>query len=142
MSDSLEPNTADEHEPTEDGGDRGQLLSRISNAMVHLYKEDFGRGPTKTKTYFAGPDIVVCVLRDTFTRAEQRMAEEGEHQRLRDTRLFFQHATEKEFRKVVEEATGRRVTSFVSGIDTREDVAIEFFTLEPDGAESAEAAET
>jgi uncharacterized protein YbcI len=119
--------------------DRGRVLSDISNAMVRLYKEDFGRGPTKARTYFAGPDVVICILRETFTRAERNLAAMGEHERLRDTRLFFQHATEREFVDTVQRFTGRNVVGFVSGTDTRNDIAVEVFLLEPTSDEAPHA---
>jgi uncharacterized protein YbcI len=59
------------------------------------------------------------------------MAELGEHQRLRDTRMFFQHATVDQFTGSVEKITGRKVRAFVSGIDTVQDVSSEVFYLEP-----------
>ncbi|WP_320670684.1 Na-translocating system protein MpsC family protein [Patulibacter defluvii] len=115
-------------------------LQSISNAMAQIYKSQFGRGPTKVRTFFAGPDTVVCVLEDTQTPAERRLVELGEYQRLRDVRLFFQYATEDELKRPVEAATGRRVRAFVSGIDTRADVSAEVFLLDdepprPDGPE-------
>jgi uncharacterized protein YbcI len=103
----------------------------LSNAMVHLYKTHFGRGPTKSRTHFAGPDIVICTLEDSLTPAERSLAAMGEHQRLRDVRTFFQYATEKDFRASVEEITGRKVYAFVSGIDTEHDVSSEVFYLVP-----------
>jgi uncharacterized protein YbcI len=107
------------------------VLSEISREMVRLYKEQFGRGPTKARTNFAGPDAVLCTLEDSFTPAEHRLAEMDEHQRLRDVRLFFQHASEREFCAAVESALDRKVRAFVSGIDTRQDVSAEVFYLEP-----------
>lgn len=59
------------------------------------------------------------------------MVRVGEHQRLRDLRMFLQHAIESEFRDTVERITGRRVDAFVSGVDTVRDVACEVFYLEP-----------
>jgi uncharacterized protein YbcI len=103
----------------------------VSNAMVRLYKDLFGRGPTRARTNFAGPDVLVATLQDTLTPAEQSMVALGEHTRLRDTRMFFQHASETEFRDAVERITGRKVRAFVSGIDTKADVATEIFYLEP-----------
>ena len=99
--------------------------------MVGLYKSQFGRGPTKARTSFAGPDCLICTLEDSLTPAEKRMVELGEHQRLRDTRMFFQHASEDEFKEIVERLTGRTVRGFVSGVDTRKDIASEVFYLEP-----------
>jgi uncharacterized protein YbcI len=98
--------------------------------MVRLYKEQFGRGPTKARTEFAGPDALLCTLEDSMTPAERSLVEMGEHQRLRDTRLYFQYATEDAFRGVVERVLGRKVRAFVSGMDTEHDVSSEVFYLE------------
>ncbi len=106
----------------------------LSNAMVKLYKDKFGRGPTKASTHFAGPDTLISTLQDSLTPAERSLVAMGEHQRLRDVRMFFQYATEEEFRSTVEEITGRKVWAFVSGIDTEHDVSVEVFYLEPESA--------
>jgi uncharacterized protein YbcI len=109
------------------------LQLEVSNAMVRLYKEQFGRGPTKARTHFAGPDTIITTLEESLTPAERNLAKMGEHQRLRDTRMFFQHATERDFRNSVETITGRKVVAFISGIDTEQDVSCEVFYLEPRG---------
>jgi uncharacterized protein YbcI len=122
--------------PEERDGD-GHLSSvrlELSNEMVRIYKEQFGRGPTKAKTHFAGPNAVLCTLEDSLTRAERSLVQLGEHQRLRDVRMFFQHATVAEFTEAVERVTGRKVRAFVSGIDTEQDVSSEVFYLEPETA--------
>jgi uncharacterized protein YbcI len=113
------------------------LHAEISREMVRLYKEQFGRGPTRARTEFAGPDVLLCTLEDSLTPAERSLAEMGEHQRLRDTRLYFQHATADEFRGVVERILDRKVRGFVSGIDTEQDISSEVFYLEPSGTPSA-----
>jgi len=107
------------------------LLAQISKEMVRLYKDQFGRGPSSTRTDWAGPNALLCTLHDTLTPAERRLAEMGEYQRLRDTRLFFQHASESEFREVIERLTGRHVHAFISGMDVHQDVASELFYLDP-----------
>ncbi|WP_210491851.1 Na-translocating system protein MpsC family protein [Patulibacter sp. SYSU D01012] len=108
-------------------------LQAISNALAQIYKAQFGRGPTKIRTHFAGPDTVVCVLEDTQTTAERRLVARGESQRLRDARLFLQAAAEDELRAAVQEATGRAVRAFVSGCDPAADASAEVFLLEPEG---------
>jgi len=112
----------------------GSPLLQISNAMVRLYKEAYGRGPTKARAQFAGPDTLVVVLEDSMTVVDRNLAAMGEHERLREGRMFFQHALEHEFRDVIERTLGRRTVAFISGIDTRHDVAVEVFTLEPQSA--------
>lgn len=106
------------------------VRATLSREMVRLYKEQFGRGPTRAKTEFAGPDIVIVTLENSLTPAEQSLVDMGEHQRLRDTRMYFQHATEEEFCEVIHRVLGRRVRAFISGIDTSADVSSEVFHLE------------
>jgi len=110
---------------------RGLELAELTRAMVRLYKELFGRGPTKARTDYAGADIVVSTIRNSLTPAERNMVALEEHQRVREIRMFFQHASERDFTGTVEEITGRKVWAFVSGIDTDRDVSTEVFYLEP-----------
>jgi uncharacterized protein YbcI len=112
-------------------------MLELSNAIVRLYKDAFGRGPTKARAYFAGSDTLVVVLEDSMTVAERNLVAMNEHDRLREARMFFQRALEREFRAVVEQTIGRRTVAFISGIDTHNDVAVEVFTLEPDGRDQA-----
>jgi uncharacterized protein YbcI len=116
------------HPAVDDG--RSPMLE-IANAMVRLYKEAFGRGPTKARAQFAGPDTLVVVLENSLTAAERNLIAMGEDDRLRSTRMSFQRTLETELRGVVEQALGRRTVAYVSGIDTRRDVAVEVFTLDP-----------
>jgi uncharacterized protein YbcI len=119
-------------QPTNDS--RSNVATAISNEMVRLYKAQFGRGPTSSRTLFAGGDTVVVILEHTLTPAERNLVELGEHQRLRDTRMFFQYATVRGFCEPVERLTGRKVRSFHSSIDTMVDgLAVETFILHPDG---------
>ena len=125
---------SDDDQQERDAQDHPSVQMQISNEMVRLYKEQFGRGPTKTRTNWAGPDVLVTVLEDTLTPAERNLVKLGEHQRLRDLRMFFQYATVKEFCDPVERATGRKVRAFHSSIDTLADgMAIETFVLHPEG---------
>jgi uncharacterized protein YbcI len=131
----LRPRFGDEVSDVESAlaGDRPvrSPLLQISNAMVRLYKEAFGRGPTKARAQFAGPDMLVVVLEDSMTVVERNLAAMEEHDRLREARLFFRRALESKFREIVEETLGRKTIAFISGIDSRHDVSVEVFTLEP-----------
>ncbi|MDP1847465.1 MAG: Na-translocating system protein MpsC family protein [Solirubrobacteraceae bacterium] len=128
-------------EQEEDGRAGENVLSAISNEMVRLYKEQFGRGPTKTRTNWAGPDILVVTLEQTFTPAERSLQRMGEHQRLRDLRLLFQYASVATFCEPVERLIGRKVRAFISGIDTQADIATELYLLYPRGYEGPSRAE-
>jgi uncharacterized protein YbcI len=110
------------------------MLSSISSEMVRLYKEQFGRGPTKARTNWSGRDMLVVLLEDTLTPAERNLIALGEFQRLRDTRMLFQYARVEQFCAPIERLTGRKVRSFISGIDAAANgMSLEVFVLHPDG---------
>jgi uncharacterized protein YbcI len=122
-----EPQTAQMDRPT-------SILADLSREMVRLYKEQFGRGPTKARTDWAGPDVLITVLEDTLTPAERNLTRLGQHQKVRDMRTFFQYATVPDFCEPVERLTGRRVRAFLSAIDTQvAGLAMETFILHPEG---------
>jgi uncharacterized protein YbcI len=76
------------HEPRIGHADReGVELQELTNAMVRLYKELFGRGPTKARTNYAGPDTLVATIENSLTPAERNMIELGDHQRVREIRI-------------------------------------------------------
>jgi uncharacterized protein YbcI len=110
------------------------MLQAVSNEMVRIFKDQFGRGPTRARSEWAGPDVLVVVLEDTLTPAERNLVEMGEHERLRETRSFFQYASIHELCEPVERLTGRKVRAFTSGTDTVVDgLSVETFVLHPPG---------
>jgi uncharacterized protein YbcI len=115
----------------EDAAPRGRSLLEISNEMVRIYKEQFGRGPTKPHTHYAGQTCSFACSSKPHP-AERNVQRLGEHERLQDMRTFFQYAQARRFTEPIERITGRRVRAFISGLDTNADIASELFVLEPD----------
>jgi len=126
--------STDEQHMADDVDPRTSVLAEISNTMVRLYKDYFGRGPTQARAHWCGGDVLTVILENTLAPAERSLVKMGEHQRLRDTRMCFQYATVREFCEPVEQITGRKVRSFISGIDTEVDgLSVELFILHPSG---------
>jgi uncharacterized protein YbcI len=110
------------------------VLALLSNEMVQLYKEQFGRGPRQARSFWCNDDVLTVVLEDTFTAAERNLVRMDAHARLREQRTFFQYATVAGFCEPVERLTGRTVRAFISGIDTMVDgLSVETFVLYPIG---------
>jgi len=107
-------------------------MLEVANVMVRLYKDAFGRGPTKARARFAGSDTLVVLLEDIMTVAERQLVTLGEHARVREQRLFLQLALEDQKRSEVERILRRRALASVSGTDPGRDLAAEIFVLEPD----------
>ena len=74
---------------------------------------------------------MVCVLRGGFTTVERTLLDTGQVESVYQMRRSFQRVTEDDFRRVVEEATGRTVVAYMSSIHVDPDMAVELFVLEP-----------
>ena len=106
------------------------MLTVISDGLVGLLKEFYGRGPTRAKSYYED-DLVVCLLRGGFTRVEQTLLEGGRGSSVIQQRMEFQELMRPRFEAVVESATGRRVIGFMSGNQQDPDIMCEVFILAP-----------
>jgi uncharacterized protein YbcI len=107
------------------------VLMTVSNALVALHKEQFGRGPTRARTHFAGEDMLVCVLEDALLPAERALVEIDQQERVHEARLFFQMATRDKFVAAVEGIVGRNVIAFSSATDADAAVVWEVYNFEP-----------
>jgi uncharacterized protein YbcI len=111
-------------------GTRGAMLLAIANAIVRVHKKYFGKGPTKARAYYDG-DVVTCVLRDVYTRAERTLLDSGRSESVLSQRHELQLAVRDEFIGDIERITGRKVIAFFSGNHADPDIGVEVFVLEP-----------
>jgi uncharacterized protein YbcI len=109
---------------------RGEVLTAISDGIVALFKEFYGRGPTRAKTYYED-DLVVCLLRGGFTRVEETLRSAGRGHEVIAQRMAFQDVMRTRFESVIQGATGRPVIGFMSGNQQDPDMLCEIFVLAP-----------
>ena len=110
----------------------GEELTAISDGLVSLLKEFYGRGPTQAKSYYQD-DLVVCILRGGYTQVEQTLRDGGRGSAVIEQRMEFQELMRDRFEAVVEQATGRKVIGFMSGNQQEPDLMCEVFVLAPTG---------
>ena len=108
------------------------MRTAISDGLVALLKEYYGRGPERTRTYVSD-DLVVCLLRGGFTRVERTLLEGGHGDDVIRQRMAFQQVMRHRFEEVVEQATGRKVIGFMSGNQQNPDMICEIFVLARNG---------
>jgi uncharacterized protein YbcI len=113
----------------------GEQLAEITNGIVRLFSEYYGRGPTRAKSFLLDDVYLVTVLRDTMTTVERTLTDVGHADQVRSVRLTFQEAMADSFKHVVEAALGRRVVSYHSQLLVDADIGFEMFVLE-DGPSS------
>lgn len=109
--------------------DGRSLRAAISNAMVGLKKQYYGKGPTKARTFIE--DVYVfCVLEDGLTRNERTLLEAGNEDVVRGYRLTFQAAVAATTTSAIERLTGCSVVAYHSQIVFDPDRAFEIFVLD------------
>jgi uncharacterized protein YbcI len=113
-------------EARDDGGRR----AAISNALVGLKKEFYGKGPTAAKTYF-NDDWIFVVLEGGLTRNEETLLAAGEEPLVRQVRLRFEEAMTDTICSAVADIVGRRVLTYHSQIMFEPVRTVEMFLLAP-----------
>jgi uncharacterized protein YbcI len=106
----------------------GERLSAISSAIVAIFAECYGRGPTKAKTY-AFDNYLVTVLEDLLTTVEQTLVDRGEEDLVRTVRLTFQEAVSERFTSEVAAIAGREVIGYHSQVTFHPPTGFEIFVL-------------
>jgi uncharacterized protein YbcI len=124
--------TSDELQAAAGGESRdpGGQRAALSNAMVGLKKEFYGKGPTAAKTYF-NDDWVFTVLEGGLTRNEETLLAAGDHDLVRQVRLRFQTVMTATICSAVAEIMGRKVLTYHSQILFDPVRTVEMFLLEP-----------
>jgi uncharacterized protein YbcI len=107
----------------------GALNAAISNAVVKLFSEHVGKGPTKARTIHSGK-FVLCVLEDGMTKGERSLLRHGKDDYVLSLRHAFQETMKEELNIAVQALTGRKVSAFMSANCVDPDLAAEVFVLE------------
>jgi uncharacterized protein YbcI len=110
-------------------GSASDVLVAISEQIVQLYLEAFGRGPTRARTYVE-PQFAVCVLRDILTTAERTLLESDGRAEVEAARVTINEAIDRRYISIVETQTGRQVLSHLARVRAPADIAVHFFLFD------------
>jgi uncharacterized protein YbcI len=117
------------HDNGTEPGERGRLAASISNAIVGLHREYYGRGAKRARTVM-GADYIICFLEDIYTPVERTLIDAGRFAAVQETRNAFQETMRGLFTEAVEQRAGRKVVGFLSQVHVDPDLAVETFILE------------
>jgi uncharacterized protein YbcI len=118
--------------------ERGKLAAAISNAIVGIHREHYGRGATRARTVM-GDDYIICFLEGIYTPVERTLIEAGRFSAVQETRSAFQDTMRETFVAAIEQLVGRKVVGFLSQVHVDPDLAVETFILEPPKDKTATA---
>ena len=123
------PTSSHEGSAVEIGPGRGRLSADISRAVVRLFSEQTGRGPTKARTVIDA-ELIVVLLHDGMTRAEKTLVHADRRDEVLRIRRTFQETMRPSLVEAVEGLTARTVVSFMSANDVDPDAAAEIFMMD------------
>lgn len=101
----------------------------VSEQIVRLYLEAFGRGPTQARTYVE-PQFAVCVLRDVLTATERSLCDSGARTEVEAARSMVNEAIDRRCVAIVEMQTGRSVVSQLTQVKAPVNIAVHFFLFD------------
>ena len=119
------------------GLERGRIAAAISNAIVGLHRDFYGRGASRARTVVHS-DYIICFLEDIYTPVERTLIEADRFDAVEQTRAAFQATMRERFSDAVETIVGRKVIGFLSQVHVNPDLAVETFILEPNSEDGTE----
>jgi len=125
------PATSTDDSSGEGPADQGRLAAAISTAVVHVFSEHTGRGPTRARTTLDAA-MVVVVLQDGLTKAERTLVQAGRDAEVLHLRRTFQETMSTDLIAAVERLTSVRVQAFMSANHIEPDAAAEIFLMDGD----------
>jgi uncharacterized protein YbcI len=123
--------------PAHESTERGHTLAALSDAVVSIHKQFYGKGPTKARTHLHR-NLAVVLLNGGFTRGEHTLNDRGYGREVLHWRLAMQNSVEVELRAAVERILNRSVHSVMSANDPAKDLQAHVFVLLPIDAESVD----
>ena len=105
------------------------VAAAISNAVVGVMHDYTGRGPTRARTTMS-PDMVTVTLRDSLTKAERTLADNGYAAEVLVQRRLLHQTMREDMITAVEMLTGRTVEALLNDNLPDPDIAVEIFLLE------------
>jgi hypothetical protein len=109
----------------------GPQLAELSRQLVQLMRRDAGRGPTRAKSYWAGPNVLLTIFGDGFLMSEKTLLDHGLEGVAMAYRGAIQQTLREAMREEVEDTTGRRVVAAMGCAHHDPDLMVELFVFEP-----------
>src|SRR3954466_4752162 len=74
--------------------ERGEVLLAVSNEIVRLHKQCWGKGPSKARSNLSG-NVLVVILEGVLTRAEETLLKHGHQREVARGRYAMQRSVEE-----------------------------------------------
>jgi uncharacterized protein YbcI len=108
----------------------GELQAALSNAIVRVMRDFYGKGAARSRTSIFD-EYVFVILEDVLTTAEMTLRNGGAGELVRKVRMRFEDVMTATFVGEVERLTGRTVVAYHSQVVLEPPSCFEIFVLDP-----------
>jgi uncharacterized protein YbcI len=119
--------------PTEPSLDRdagpGHLNAALARAVVRIYRDVVGRGPTKAQAFFRH-DVVVIVMNEVLTPTERTLIANDAAESVLAMRRACRRIMQPDLEAAVEGLTGHKVEASLGDTNVENDTEVLVFTLD------------
>ncbi len=105
-------------------GERGLMLAAISNVVVRIHKQFYGKGPIKARTHLADSVLVVRARKGVSCAASGPCANVDRPRSWCTRRLAMQSSIEPELRAAIETELRRPVRSLMNAVDPNNELEV------------------
>ena len=123
----MSPNTTTDAPRIAERGPLSVVCAQISG----LIRVRWGRGPRRSRAYWAGPDAMLVVLEDAYTEAERTLLELGLDEKVLDGRRTLTDSSQEELQQIAEEVTGRTVRAVLAQSNVEPAVTTLVYVFDP-----------
>ena len=107
------------------------VTDEIARELLAVHEDSYGKSAQNVRVHLLENDVVVFLDGIELQRNEEFLIGSGRADLVLATRAGFQHSIETTFKAVVERATGRTVTAFLSATSLDPPFCVETFRLAP-----------
>lgn len=101
--------------------------AQIASEVLRVHQDSYGTGAGNVTVHLLDGSVVVLLDALELTRMEQGLIDAGRGETVRGMRTAFEETIGSTFTAIVEHATGRRVTSFLSSMSVESLYSVEVF---------------
>ncbi len=107
------------------------VTQELARELLAVHEESYGKSADEVRVHLLKDDVIVFLDGIELQRNEQFLLDHGRDNLVLTTRSGYEQSIEATFRAIVERATGRTVTAFLSTTHLDPPFCVEKFRLSP-----------
>ena len=103
------------------------VTEELARELLAVHEESYGKSADNVRVHLLEDDVIVFLDGIELQRNEQFLIDQGREDLVLTMRTGYQQSIEATFRAIVERATGRTVTAFLSTTNLDPPFCVEIF---------------